>query len=104
MYAIFQSSGKQYRVEEGSKVCVEKLELEEGAEFKTDQILMVRTDTETLIGTPLVTGATITGTVVQNGKGDKVIIFKKKKCKQYRRTNGHRQPFCEIQIQKISVS
>ena len=104
MYAIFQSGGKQYRVEEGAKVQVEKLELEEGEEFKTDQVLMMKTDTETLIGTPLVAGATVTGTVVKNGQGDKVTIFKKKKRKQYRRTQGHRQLFCEIQVQKISLS
>jgi large subunit ribosomal protein L21 len=103
LYAIFLSGGKQYRVEEGSKVLVEKLELEEGAEFKTDQILMVRTDTETLVGTPLVAGATVTGTVIKNGQGAKVTIFKKKKRKQYRRTQGHRQLFCEIQVQKISL-
>jgi large subunit ribosomal protein L21 len=104
LYAIFQSGGKQYRAEEGSKVRVEKLELEEGSEFTTDQVLMVRTDAQTLVGTPLVAGASITATVVKNGKGDKVLIFKKKKTKQYRRTQGHRQLFCEIQIQKISLS
>jgi large subunit ribosomal protein L21 len=104
LYAIFQSGGKQYRAEEGSKVRVEKLELEEGAEFTTDQVLMVRTDSKTLVGTPLVAGASITATVVKNGKGDKVLIFKKKKTKQYRRTQGHRQLFCELQIQKISLS
>jgi len=104
LYAIFESGGKQYRVEEGSKVRVEKLELEEGAEFRTDQILMVRTDTQTLIGTPLVAGATVTGTVLKNGKRDKVLIFKKIKRKQYRKTQGHRQLFCEIQVQKIDLS
>jgi large subunit ribosomal protein L21 len=104
LYAIFQSGGKQYRAEEGSKVRVEKLELETGAEFTTDQVLMVRTDTTTLVGTPLVAGASITATVIEHGKGDKVIIFKKKKTKQYRRTQGHRQLFCEIQIQKISLA
>lgn len=104
MYAIFQSGGKQYRVEEGSKVRVEKLELDEGAEFRTDQILMVRTDSQTLVGSPLVAGATITGTVLGHGKEDKVTIFKKKRRKQYRKTQGHRQVFCEIQVQKISLS
>ncbi len=101
MYAIFQSGGKQYRVEEGSKVRIEKLELQEGDTFKTDQVLLVRTDDATLVGAPLVSGAEISGQVIKQGKDDKVLIFKKKKRKQYRKTNGHRQAFSEIEIQKI---
>lgn len=103
MYAIFQSGGKQYRAEEGSKLRVEKLDLEEGSPFETDQVLLLRTEKEVLVGKPLVSGAVVTGKVLRNGKDDKVLIFKKKRRKQYRRTVGHRQPFTEIEIEKITL-
>jgi large subunit ribosomal protein L21 len=101
LYAIFQSGGKQYLVEEGTKVCVEKLELQAGETFSTDQVLLVRTDTATLIGTPLVVGASITGKVLGTSADDKILVFKKKRRKQYRKTTGHRQRHSEIQIEKI---
>jgi large subunit ribosomal protein L21 len=90
-------------VEEGSKIRVEELELPEGEKFNTDQVLLLKTDAQTLIGTPLVVGAAIQGVVLSHGKSDKVLIFKKKRRKQYRKTTGHRQPYIEIRIEKIVV-
>ncbi|MBZ5498218.1 MAG: 50S ribosomal protein L21 [Acidobacteriia bacterium] len=103
MYAVIRSGGKQYRVAEGEVVRLEKLEVESGSvEFK--DVLLVNTGEQTLIGQPLVAGATVTGTVEGEGLEDKVLVFKYKAKKQYRRTRGHRQPFAKVHIDKISVA
>ena len=103
MYAIIETGGKQYRVSEGEFVFVEKLELnpEEVVEF--DRVLTVVTDGDVSIGKPLVIGAKVTGKVVSQGKGKKIIIFKYKAKSNYRRRQGHRQPYTKVLIEKIEA-
>jgi len=98
------SGGKQYCVSEGDIVRVEKLEAEQGAPIEFKDVLLVKTEAKTFIGQPLVSGATVTGTLESQGKGDKVLVFKYKKKKQYRRTRGHRQQHSEVRIDKIKVA
>ena len=102
VYAVIVTGGKQYRVSEGEVVKVEKLGIDPGAGIEFKDVLLVRTDDKTLIGQPLVEGATVTGVVEENGLADKVLVFKYKKKKQFRRTRGHRQPFSAVRIEKIS--
>jgi large subunit ribosomal protein L21 len=96
------SGGKQYRVSEGEVVQVEKLGAESGAEVEFREVLLVRTDDQTLIGRPLVQGASVTGVVQESGHADTILVFKYKKKKQYRRTRGHRQPYSAVRIEKIN--
>ena len=103
MYAIIKSGGKQYRVTEGEVLRVEKLEADSGSQVEFADVLLVKTDTQTFIGQPLVEGATVKGVIEDSGQGDKVLVFKYKKKKQYRRTRGHRQQFSEVRIESISV-
>jgi len=98
------SGGKQYRVSEGDLVCVEKLEAEAGAPVEFKEVLLVKTDAKTYIGEPLVEGASVQGVLNSQGKEDKVLVFKYKKKKQYRRTRGHRQAYSEIRIEKITIA
>lgn len=104
MYAVIQSGGKQYRVAEGEIVRLEKLEAETGAQVEFKDILLVKADDTTHIGRPLVEGATVKGIVESIGKADKVLVFKYKKKKQYRRTRGHRQEYTEVRVEKIQVA
>ena len=104
MYAVIMSGGKQYRVSEGDLIRVEKLEAELGAPVEFSDVLLVKTDDETYIGQPLVEGASVTGTLESQGKDDKILVFKYKKKKQYRRTRGHRQQHSEIRIEKIKLA
>ncbi len=104
MYAVITSGGKQYRVSEGEVVRLEKLEAESGAQVEFNEVLMVKTDEKTYIGRPLVEGASVQGTVRENGLGEKVLVFKYKKKKQYKRTRGHRQHYSEVLIDKINIS
>ena len=103
MYAIIASGGKQYRVAEGEVVRFEKLDADSGAEVEFHDVLLVRTDDQTYIGQPTVAGARVTGVVERAGQGEKVLVFKYKKKKQYRRTRGHRQRFSEVRIAAIKV-
>ena len=89
MYAIIETGGKQYRVQEGDKLNIEKLPAAAGEEVK--------------IGTPLVEGARVTLRVLRSGKGKKIIVFKFKAKKNYRRKQGHRQPFSQVIVEKIEV-
>ncbi|NLJ85488.1 MAG: 50S ribosomal protein L21 [Firmicutes bacterium] len=102
MYAIVQTGGKQYKVREGDTIRVEKLPAEEGAEVTLDEVLMVVGD-ETKIGKPLITGASVTARVQRNAKARKIIVFKYKAKKNYRKKTGHRQPFTELVIEKINA-
>jgi len=98
------SGGKQYRVSEGDLIRVEKLEAELGSPVEFSDVLLVKTDDETYIGQPLVEGASVTGTLESQGKDDKILVFKYKKKKQYRRTRGHRQQHSEVRIEKIKLA
>ena len=104
MYAVIRSGGKQYRIAEGEVVRVEKLQAESGAPVEFKDVLLVKADAKTYIGQPLVEGATVTGILESQGKDDKVLVFKYKKKKQYRRTRGHRQQHSEVRIDKINVA
>jgi len=103
VYAVIKTGGKQYCVAEGDVVRVEKLPSEVDAQVEFKDVLLVKTDEKTLIGSPLVEGASVAGVLKAQGKADKVIVFKYKKKKQYRRTRGHRQPYSEVLIGKINV-
>ena len=101
MYAVIKTGGKQYRVIAGERLKVEKLEVEIGGTVTLDQILMVSDGDKTTIGSPIIKGATVKATVLSHGRGDKVMIFKFRRRKHYRKTQGHRQSFTEIQIGEI---
>ena len=100
MYAIIKTGGKQYCVEEGKVITIEKLDVEAGAEVAFDEVLLVSGDS-VKIGQPTVAGAKVTGKVLEQGKGSKIRIFKYKAKSNYRRRQGHRQPFTKVQIEKI---
>jgi large subunit ribosomal protein L21 len=104
VYAVIMNGGKQYRVAEGEVVRLEKLEADQGAAVEFKEVLLVKSDEQAYIGTPLVAGAVVQGVVQENGQGDKVLVFKYKKKKQYRRTRGHRQDYSDVRIEKISVA
>jgi large subunit ribosomal protein L21 len=101
MFAIIKTGGKQYRVQEGDFLEVEKLPAEPGKKFHFSQVLLIGFDQETMIGTPLVEKALVRAEVIDNLKDDKVVVFKKKRRKQFRRTRGHRQELTRVKIEKI---
>lgn len=103
MYAIIETGGKQYRVSEGDTLYIEKLPQEAGNTVDVDKVLAVMKDGELKIGSPLVEGAKVVLKVVRHGKGQKVIIFKFKAKKNYRRKKGHRQPFTQVTVEKIEA-
>lgn len=102
MYAIVKTGGKQYMVNEGDILTIEKLDVTSGDKVVFDQILAVSKDGETKVGSPVVGGATVEATVLGQGKAKKVIVFKYKPKKDYRKKQGHRQPFTKVRIDKIS--
>ncbi|MFV8750782.1 50S ribosomal protein L21 [Nannocystaceae bacterium ST9] len=99
--AIIKTGGKQYRVAVGDKLRVEKLELDVGAGVDFE-VLLVGQGAATKVGTPVVAGAKVSGKIVAHGRGKKLVVYKFRRRKQYRRKNGHRQPFTEVQITGIS--
>ncbi|MCI8674119.1 MAG: 50S ribosomal protein L21 [Lachnospiraceae bacterium] len=101
MYAIIATGGKQYKVAEGDVIRVEKLDVEAGSTYSFDQVLAVSGETFT-VGTPTVAGASVTATVVGNGKAKKVIVYKYKRKTGYHKKNGHRQLYTELKIEKIN--
>ena len=101
MYAIIKTGGKQYGVEEGKVISIEKLDVEEGAEVTFDEVLLVSGD-DVKIGQPNVAGAKVTGKVLEQGKERKIRIFKYNPKKGYRKRQGHRQPYTKVEIGKIS--
>lgn len=103
MYAIIETGGKQYKVEEGSVLYIEKLPAAEGETVTFDKVLLVNKDGKTVAGAPTVAGATVTGKVEKHGKGQKIIVFKYKPKKNYRRKQGHRQPYTKVLIEKINA-
>jgi len=102
MYAVIKTGGKQYRVAAGDKLKVEKLPGDVGSEVLLDQVLMVGEGAAIKVGAPLVAGAAVRATVVGHGKADKVTIFKLRRRKHYKKSQGHRQQYTEIQITGIS--
>ena len=104
MYAVVMTGGKQYRVSAGDKIRVEKLNAEAGSTVSLDKVLVIGGEGETMVGAPYVEGASVEAEVVENGKADKVIIFKYKAKKDYRKKQGHRQPYTELKINGISVN
>lgn len=101
MYAIIQTGGKQYRVSEGDVLSVEKLSVAEGEEVVFDQVLTVVADGDVKIGKPVLEGAKVTAKVVEHGKGEKILVFKYKAKSNYRKRQGHRQPYTKVEISKI---
>ena len=103
MYAIIKTGGKQYRVAEGDVIRVEKLDAAEGDSVVFDQVLTVVNDSEVKVGKPLLEGAKVTGKVEAQGKERKILVFKYKAKSNYRRRQGHRQPFTKVVIEKIEA-
>ncbi|MGL5513381.1 MAG: 50S ribosomal protein L21 [Sporomusa sp.] len=101
MYAIIETGGKQYRVTEGDVLSIEKIEVAEGQSVDFDRVLTVVKDGEVIIGKPLIADAKVTAEVMSHGKGKKILVFKYKAKSNYRRRQGHRQPFTKIRIEKI---
>jgi large subunit ribosomal protein L21 len=101
MYAVIKTGGKQYRVKEGDVLAVEKVPFEAGHPVDFDQVLLIEKENTILLGTPFIAGAVVRATAVEGFKGDKVIVFKKKRKKQYRRTKGHRQQLLRVRIDEI---
>ena len=101
MYAVIETGGKQYRVQQGDVITVEKLNVEAGEKVTFDKVLVVNDGEGLTVGTPCVEGATVGATVVENGKGKKVVIFKYKAKKDYRKKQGHRQPYTMVKIESL---
>jgi len=103
MYAIIKTGGKQYKVAEGDVIMVEKLEANEGDEVVFDQVLTVVNDGDVKVGKPVVEGAKVTAKVTAQGKDKKILVFKYKAKSNYRKRQGHRQPFTKVAIEKIEA-
>ena len=104
MYAIIESCGKQYKVTKGDVVFFEKLDAKEGEKIKFDNVVFVSDEGKVQIGNPYVKGVTVEGTVVSHGKAKKIIVFKMKPKKNYRRKQGHRQPYTKVEITSIKTA
>ena len=104
MYAIIESCGKQYKVAEGDVVFFEKLDVEEGKKVTFDKVVLVSDDKKVEVGAPYVKGVKVEGKVVSHGKGKKILVYKYKAKKNYRRTQGHRQPYTKVEITKIKTA
>ena len=102
MHAIIETGGKQYKVTEGDTLFIEKLEAEAGQAITFDKVLAILDGDKATFGAPVVEGASVAATVVKNGKGKKVRIFKYNPKKGYRKRQGHRQPYTKVEIGKIS--
>jgi large subunit ribosomal protein L21 len=102
MYAVIATGGKQYKVSEGDVICVEKLDAETDAEVTFDQVLAVGGEKMT-IGSPFVDSATVTGKVLEQGRGKKIIVYHYKRKSGYHKKNGHRQAYTKVKIDKINA-
>lgn len=103
MYAIIETGGKQYKVCEGDVIFVEKLNLDENSNVTFDKVIALSKDGEIEVGTPVLENVSVDAKVLINGKSKKIIIFKYKSKKGYRRKQGHRQPYTKVQIEKINA-
>ncbi|MEO7727938.1 MAG: 50S ribosomal protein L21 [Burkholderiales bacterium] len=103
MYAVIKTGGKQYRVASGAKLKIEQVAADVGSEIVLDQVLMVADGDTVSLGTPLVAGATVKAKIVSHGRGVKVHIFKMRRRKHYRKSQGHRQNYTEIEILGIAA-
>ncbi|MBQ7605265.1 MAG: 50S ribosomal protein L21 [Firmicutes bacterium] len=103
MYAVIETGGKQYRVQEGDVISIEKLNVEAGQKVEFDKVLVMNNDADLQIGAPYVDGAKVFGNVLENGKAKKVVIFKYKAKKDYRKKQGHRQPYTMVEITGIGA-
>lgn len=101
MYAMVEISGKQYKVEEGALLKVNRLSADEGSELTLDSVVIVRTDKDVKVGTPYVKGASVTATVESHGKDNKIVVRKFKRRKNYHRTYGHRNRFSMVRVEGI---
>jgi large subunit ribosomal protein L21 len=102
MYAIIKTGGKQYRVEEGQIIKIEKLSAEEGDNVEFDQVLALSNDDGLKAGSPMVEGASVKGKVIDQGKNKKIVVFKYKPKIRYRKKTGHRQPYTRVLIEDIN--
>ena len=103
MYAVFKTGGKQFRAEPGVKLRVPSLEAEEGSTVSFEDVLLTADGDKIAVGQPLISGAKVTAEVIRHGKDRKIIVFKRKRRKGYRKKQGHRQKFTEIRIDEIKV-
>ena len=101
MYAVIETGGKQYKVKEGDIVLVEKIDLQEGEKVEYEKVLFIAKDDDSVIGNPYISDAKVEGTVLEQGKGKKIIVFKYKPKKNYRKKQGHRQPYTKVKVEKI---
>jgi large subunit ribosomal protein L21 len=104
MYAVVKSGGKEYRVSKGDLIRVEKLEGKAGDQVVIRDVLMVSDEGNVQLGTPQLTNAVVTGKIVQEAKGKKILIYKMKRRKNYRRTKGHRQTYTYLRVEDISLN
>ena len=104
MYAIVETGGKQYRVETGATIQVERLTGDVGAQIELSKVHLVHGDAGILVGQPLLNGATVTAEIVRQGRTRSITVFKKKRRKNYRRTRGHRQGFTQLLIRNIATA
>ena len=104
MYAIIESCGKQYKVAQGDVVFFEKLDVEEGKKVTFDKVILVSEEEKVQVGNPYVKGVKVEGKVVSHGKAKKIIVFKMKAKKNYRRKQGHRQPYTKVEITGIKTA
>jgi large subunit ribosomal protein L21 len=103
MYAIVEIAGQQFKIEKEMKLFVHRLKAEEGSQVTFDRVMLVDNDGKIKVGAPTVKGASVTATVLNHLKGDKVLVFKKKKRKSYQKMNGHRQYLTSIKIDDIII-
>lgn len=103
MYAIVEIAGQQFKIEKDHKIFVHRLKAEEGSQVTFDRVMLVDNDGTVKVGAPTVTGATVSATVLNHLKGEKVLVFKKKRRKGYQKMNGHRQYLTAIKIDDITI-